>query len=109
MNVISFLASGGYVVLGTWTPQECWREDSDLMILPPAYAPAPGYPLLPECLANAARQPMHYLVTWIRHEFGGRKPAVEDRPGRPSPEWLPGWRPAPNYEALREMVRRAKR
>jgi hypothetical protein len=108
MNVISFLASGGYVVLGTWTPQECWREDSDLMIFPPAYAPAPGYPLLPECLANAARQPMRYLVTWIHHKFGGREPAVEDRPGRPLPEWLPGWRPARDYEALREMVHRAR-
>jgi hypothetical protein len=110
MKVIAYLAGGGFVVLGRWTPRDAIRPGlREVRILPPServWGPRP----LPRELRIAARPVMTFPLVQVRAlgQYGAVETVVQDLCGGPSPEWLPGWLPAADYAKLRKMAQRVQ-
>jgi hypothetical protein len=108
MKVIAYLAGGGFVVLGRWTPLDAIRPDLREVRIPPPAERVWGPRPLPRELRIAARPVMIFPLVQVRAlgQHGAFETAVQDLCGGPSPEWLPGWIPAPDYVELRKMAQR---
>jgi hypothetical protein len=108
MKVIAYLPGGGFVVLGRWSPLDAIRSDLREVRIWPAGERVWGRRPLPRELRIAARPVMIFPLVQIRvlGQLGAFETAVQDLCGGPSPEWLPGWEPVPDYLELRQLAQR---